>query len=567
MNKLIIAAAVGVIGVLFFTACHKDVNTPAGSPAAGTSSAPESVAAPKGDSPVGIWYEQNDSGDRLEITKDKIKYISGRNNFEDEMKYKSAKQGDKILIEPEDFFIYEDISYDRKQDMVIGYTMSHSDGDGGHHYLEFLRVPYIAPPPPVYPDAVDKSDPNAKKDFEDLTVRSMKLSFYDEGMPYDVNSSMAPEPPYKDHYSYDLKVLEDGTGLVSSSFCREIELTKEQVDELQKLVREADLGQINGIDIHTADVPYDAPEYEAEIELASGDIIRSSANWDNVPENWQQFQEPVHHLLFFAFVDAGYHYNGGDFHSTKPMKRVMASGRLYRAETGITEDEVYIKPDWKKGYEYSLDTHYFKFSDPENKYPVLMKTLDALSDKYRKTAEEQLKKDYEMMEKVPKNVWKKADRKYCYSLFAVDQWEMNGRLFRFTVSVGFSNSLGAGDNGYGRYYYDHYLIDAETGEILSLSDLFVSPEAISSFLSEQMIGRYGTHNEAGKRVHRADFPQAVAEVVKQPGPEGIGCTLGYDALTLWMPGQLFPSEGSSLMEVIYYDELQDILSDRYTEVW
>ena len=53
MNKLIIAAAVGVIGVLFFTACHKDVNTPAGSPAAGTSSAPESVAAPKGDSPVG----------------------------------------------------------------------------------------------------------------------------------------------------------------------------------------------------------------------------------------------------------------------------------------------------------------------------------------------------------------------------------------------------------------------------------------------------------------------------------------------------------------------------------
>ena len=34
-----------------------------------------------------------------------------------------------------------------------------------------------------------------------------------------------------------------------------------------------------------------------------------------------------------------------------------------------------------------------------------------------------------------------------------------------------------------------------------------------------------------------------------------------------MPGQLFPSEDSSLMEIIYYDELQDILSDKYTEVW
>ena len=95
----------------------------------------------------------------------------------------------------------------------------------------------------------------------------------------------------------------------------------------------------------------------------------------------------------------------------------------------------------------------------------------------------------------------------------------------------------------------------------------VSPEAISTFLSERMIGQYGTHNEAGKRVHREDFPQALAEAVKQTGPEGIGCSIGYHELTLWMPRQLFPSEDSSLMEIIYYDELQDILSDRYTEVW
>jgi len=46
-----------------------------------------------------------------------------------------------------------------------------------------------------------------------------------------------------------------------------------------------------------------------------------------------------------------------------------------------------------------------------------------------------------------------------------------------------------------------------------------------------------------------------------------GCSIGYHELTLWMPRQLFPSEDSSLMEIIYYDELQDILSDRYTEVW
>ena len=65
----------------------------------------------------------------------------------------------------------------------------------------------------------------------------------------------------------------------------------------------------------------------------------------------------------------------------------------------------------------------------------------------------------------------------------------------------------------------------------------------------------------------APVVQALAEAVKQTGPEGIGCNIGYHELTLWMPRQLFPSEDSSLMEIIYYDELQDILSDRYTEVW
>ncbi len=414
MNKLIFAAAIGLIGTLLFTACHKDVNTPATEPAAaGTSSANAGTSAPKGDSPLGVWYEQNNSGDRLEITRDMIKYYSGRSDFSDEMKYKTRNQGKTILIEPEEYFVYEDLSYDKKNDMVIGYTMSHTDGDGGHHYLEFLRVPYVAPPEPTYPDPSDQSDKEAKKDFEDLTVRSMKVSFYDPGMPYDVDSSMAPEPPFADHYSYDVKILEDGTGLVSSSFCQEIELTKEQVDELQKLVREADLGQINGVDIHTEGVPEGSPEYEAEIELASGDIIRSSANWKNVPENWQKFQEPMHHLLFFAFVDAGYKVNGGDFHSTKPMKRVMASDRKYREETGLQKEEIYIRPDWKKSYDYSLDTHYFKFSDPENKYPALMKTLDRLSEKYRKMGEEQLKSDYEQMDRVPKRVGKKDDRGFC----------------------------------------------------------------------------------------------------------------------------------------------------------
>ena len=538
-----------------------------GSNGSGSGAAASGENVPGGTTPEGIWYEQAEYANILEISADTIRFTRYDGSYTTEEKCRFVKNNGVVLIETEDYFIYEDMSYDPQKDIVAAYTMSHTDGDGGHNYSEFRRTAYVPPPPPVYGPAADNSDPDAVRDFGDLTIRSMKVSFYDEGTPYDVSSSMAQQPPFAGNYSYDLEVLEDGTGLVSSSFCQEIELSKETVDELQQLARECDLGKINGVDIHTDGLPYGSPEYEAEIGLASGEVIRSSANGDSVPEQWQSFQEPMHRLLFFAFVDAGYNYNGGQFHSTKPMKRVRASNRTYRENTGIRKESEYIVPDWKKAYDYTLDTQYFKFSDPENRYPALMRTLDELSATYRQIAEEELRKDYEMMEKVPKSVWKKKDRRYCYSLYAVDNWELNNNIFSFTVSEGHSNSLGVGESGYGKYDYIWYHIDVNTGEILTLGDLFEDAGSAGGFISSQMAGRYGTHNDEGKRVHADDFPAAVDEAVRKSGKDGIGWTIGYDGLTLWMPLSMFPSADSHLMEIIYYDELQDLLGDKYTEIW
>ena len=566
MKKMFLAAAVMFLGMILFTACHKKEPETPFIPQGDPPNTGNEGAAPKGTSPIGVWYEQREGGGILEITDGKISYRFKEGEDPYEMGCSFKKEGKLTLIETEDYFIFEDMSYDREQDLVNAYTMSHTDGDGGHHYLQFLRKGYVAPPAPTYPPPVDLSDANAKKVFDDLTVSAMKLSFYDEGMPYDVDSSMAREEPYPDDYSYDLRVLDDGTGLVSSSFCREIELTKEQVDELQALVRDADLGQINGVDIHTEGLPYEAPKNEAEIVLTSGETIRSSANGDDVPEAWKRFQEPMHHLLYFAFRDAGYHTDGS-FHSTKPMKRVQASDRTYREGTGLKAENRKIVAEWKKSWEYSLDTSYFIFTDPENRYPKLMDALDSLSRTYKAKAEETLKKDYEMMEKLPRSVQNKKDRKYCYSLHAVDNWELNGRSFCFAVQEGHANSFGAGQYGYGYYETHRYALDVRTGKLLTLGDLFVSPDAVSSFLSERMVSTYGTHNDVGKRVHEPDFPEAVAKAVRQSGPEGISWNVGYDGLTLWMPRWMFPAEDTEVMETVYYDELQEILGDEYTEVW
>ena len=546
MKKSILTAA-ALLGAILLTACG---NTPGGDKP----------------SPVGTWYEQAENADRLEITKNKLTYYSAYGNYSDETSYKLVKEKDLFRIQADaDFYAYEDMFYDPQEDMLICYTMSYMDGDGGHHRVELRRTEYVAPPAPTYAPPVDASDPDAKKDFEDLTIRSMEISFYDAGMPYDPSSSMAMEPPYADDYSYSLTVQDDGSALVSSSFCQEIELPKETVDELQQLVREADLGKINGIDLHTEGLPYGSPEYEAVIELASGDIIRSSANGENVPPEWTQFQEPMHHLLFFAFVDAGYKMNG-EFHSTKPMKRIGARETLRGSESGFDEEETLIVPNWKKTFDYSLDTKFFVFSEPDGKHPALMATLDRLSEQYRSIAENELKLDYEMIEALPKSVWKNAERKYCYSLYAVDHWSLSGNIFSFAVSEGHSNSFRATREGYGGYRYIRYNIDADTGKILSVSDLFKDTDSVYDMLME-VYSHYGTHNDSGKFVHSDAFPAFLRKALEAPEPEGIGFSFGYDYLELWMPLGMYEGNDTQLREVLYFDEMQDILSDTYTRVW
>ena len=353
---------------------------------------------------------------------------------------------------------------------------------------------------------------------------------------------------------------------VSSSYCQEIELTKEQVEALQELAREADLGQINGIDIHTEGVPDDSISYTAEIELKTGEVIRSSANWTDVPENWIRFEEPMHRLLFKAFTEAGYNGWSGEFHSTKPLKRIQGEETLRREETGIQLETIIVKETREKSYDYSLDTKYFVFSDPEGRYPALMKTLDSLSAQYKQIAEDTLEKHYQVMEKVPKSVWKKADRLYCYSLYAVDRWSLSRNIFSFTVSTGEANSLGVGDFGFGEYGSVRYNIDVDTGEILCVSDLFTDTDAVYDVLME-VFSHYGTHNDSGKFVHSDAFPAYLRKVLEAPEPEGIGFNYTYDYLELWMPRNMYEGSDSQLREVLYYDDIQDILSDRYTSTW
>jgi len=594
MRKLIILAVPLIIGAFLFTACRK----PAGNSGSGSLTPqgdPGTPAAPaKGSSPIGTWYEQRDGGGTLEVTKDRIRYTPESAAFTDEAPLTIRQSKGEYLLETreEDYFYFVDISYDPEEDMIKAHTMPVLDGDGGYKLRTFARTPYEAPPPPVYDPPVDHSDPDAQKVFEDMTIRAMHVSFYDKGAFYDSSSNMAPMEPYKDEYSYDLSMQDDGTALVSSSFCKEIDIPRETVDELQQLIDEADLGKINGLDIHTEGMPYDTPFYDLELELASGETIRSCANGPDVPEEWQSFQEPMHYLLYFAFRNAG--YSGHDFHSAKPMRR-LGTGKapqkfdwrkmLEASETGyyygneetddaeepakleVKYDSVMVVPDWKKSYDYDLSTKYLVFQDVTPSRPSLMATLQKLNEEYKSTAEAALKEDYEMMEAVPASKWKKADRRYCSSLFVVANAQDHGTFWSVLISEGHANSLGAGKYGYGYYPYIRYNIDPGTGKILSPADLFTDRNAAISFLIEKMRNEWGTHNEEGKFIHSDEFPKRLAEFIEKTGPQSISCNATYNYLELYFPTALFTMSDTSVREIIYYDEIQDIISGTYSTVW
>ena len=571
MNKSIFAVLLLMLMSLIPAGCSVS-GLPESTTGSGIISGGTDINTPEGDedSPFGIWYEQDEYGGILEITEDKIIYswenLSGEEYSTDSECWFEEKS-DRILIstKEEDLFYYVDMYYDREQDIIVGYTWPVMDGDGGYHYTEFHRTEYIAPPPPVYDPPVDLSDPDAQKEFDDLTFTHMSVFFYDEGEYYDPSSSMAMEPPYPDEYSYDLYVQEDGSALVSSSFCQEIDIPKEIVDELQEMVTDNDLGSINGLDIHTPGLPYGEPDYEIELELKSGEIIRSSANGPDVPENWQTFRYAMHRLLFNAFVDAGYKLNG-QFHSTKPMKRIgiPEEDRIY---PDIQFDQVVTVYDGEKSYDYSLDTKYFTFTGDSEKYPELMKTLDDMSAYYKEKSEESLESDHEYMESIPESVRKEAERLYCYSFYVVEYTKCCGPIFSFFLSEGHADSIGLRDFGYGDYPNYRVNIDVETGEIIAFSDLFTDVDTACNVVIDTLRDRFDNYHEVGRFINSDEFPVKLREFIDKTHPGGLDWFAYYDHIDVFFPNELFPMEEYQIQQTFYYDGLQDELSDKYTTVW
>ena len=509
----------------------------------------------------GVWYEQGLNGGTITIKGSTMTFTRG--DFSDSSSFSAKLGSHRIeLIPKEEYFVYVDIWYETDTGELIAHTWPHMDGDGGYHVIHFARTEYEAPPAPVYGETVDSSDPDAPKEFESYEVCTLTL---DVTEPWRDSGDMAPEPPTQGSYHYSLVAQTAESGVLGSDFCRDIPVDGEWLEKLSGMLKESGLAEMNGTDVWTEGMPEETECFELTIEFVSGEIYHARANGPNIPTVWYEAGRELHQFLFFSFTDAGYNMWTGEFHTTTALKR-LGSASDEEAPYSVSFEPVRTEINGT-AYDYLVYSEYPVFT-VSGDAPALQETLNELSDYYKDLAAKDLEYDNSIMEDVPKSVWKKEDHRTSYSFYAPTKITNDGRLFRFWISEGHLNCFGLGVHGYGEYPYWRFLIDPETGEILSAADLFTSPEAAEDAVMKELREYYANSSNYLEVIESDEFRAKLREGLTKPEYEGgIGAIPVYDGLRVLVPVE-FPGRDPYTREtVLYYDEIQEILNDRYSSEW
>ncbi len=548
-----------LIAAVLLSSCTKNTDTGSGIQ---SSSISETSSTDKIRSCEGTWYEQSANESVLILKGSKLTYQHG--DYSTRTKFVTKKSKGAIEILPDDkYFTLIDITYDPDEDEILAHTMPHTDGDGGYHLLTYKRTEYVAPPPPVYGDRIDNSDPDAAKVISDYTLLNLSFEIYEPWVSY---GDMTMEPPQEGQYAYRLDVQEDGSALLSSDFCRTITISSEKVNEIEAFMESGDFASMNGVDVWTEDMPSDTKWFELTVDFADGENLHTKANGSDIPRAFDLYGRQFHQLLFYCFVDAGYNMWNGEFHSVEPMRRFGSGTEAGTAGYSVTSEEVII--------EKSGSVHKFT---ADSKYPVftctgaseeLAVTLNTLTEKYKALAEADLETMVKEVDALPKSTFRSVDRPLVYSFYTpYYRYEEDELFFQFWIEEGHCNSFGVGEYAYGDYPDWRYILDPKTGKILTVYDFFNDPEALEEMILSGLNEKYNSPDTREKFAGDA-YRQALKKALSTPETDGgIGMEVQKDGLTLYMPKILSPSGDYTFVLTLYYDEMQDIMSENYSSIW
>ena len=510
----------------------------------------------------GTWYNQSVNETVLTIRGSEITYDGY--GYSETSKFKTKKSSGQIQILPEDeLFIYVDIFYDPDADVLTAHTMPHMDGDGGYHLLTFARSEYVAPPPPVYGDRADQSDPDAVKEFKDYSLKHLTFSVHEPRRDY---GDMAEQPPREGDYAYELIVNEDRSAMLASDFCQSVAVTEDRLKEIEDYLQNNKFALMNGVDIWTEDMPESTEWFELDIEFSNGETLHARANGPDLPLEWTAYGREFHVLLFYSFVDAGYNIWTNEFHSTAAMKRYGRAPESRDPEYTVEWSPVHIE---KKGeaYDYRVYSEYPAVTC-EGTVPEFEKTLNDLCGSFKEHSEADLEEMYADMAAVPKSVWKKTDRLTAYSFYSRNaRYAPDDLLYPLWIDEGHSYPFDIGEYGYGYYPDYRFAVDPKTGQILTVEDLFNDKAGFKSKLIDEFCGRFG-YDDARSCFEAEDYQKKLDQAISVTELDGgIGFEAQSDGLHLFMPAELSYSGDYSFDLILYYDEIQDIMEDKYCDIW
>ena len=516
----------------------------------------------------GIWYEQKTDGGILEIKGNNITYTIAGKNYSSS--FKAEEQNGAILLyADEELYYFYDITCYPDDYSILCHTRPDSEGGQGYQALSFRRGVYIEPEPSAG-DVIDLTDENADKLIEDYSFSSLNVQYYvipeesgDETDPQDGTDS-EEHLTASGAYSYSISVFEDGSGVLQSDHYPDIALSADKIAQIADLLKECELAALNGYDIRIYQLEEGQADYTIDMEMDSGAHFHSSANGKYVLKRWSDFQQKLDELLFSFVVNGGYDPESGAFHPTTPMKRIglpNSSMNLF----SFSIDEKRIEREGI-AYDYTNYVDYVVFSGGDDAHKNLRETLYSLNSTFEQISNAELSNQTELMENVPSSQ-RTGDDITVYSFYSIDTLHSDQLLFWFRISEGHGNSLGIGEYGTSTYIYERFAFDSETGKRVNVSELFIDTEYLEDEIIYRLVSSFiGDSHE--NYLKSTEFRDALHNMLYEPEIYGyIEWEPSFQGLTIYLPQSLTPDFDYRLDIMFYYEDYQNMLSDRYTSVW
>ena len=554
----------------------------------------------------GKWYEQRVNGAVITIEKDRIVYDEGEEHISGLFNVRKNEEGynEWDIITNKGFNAkwsgFEKLIYhyfDRKDQGMISTRMAMIVYDMQYNPRNFNRDPYEAP---KYGEIHINTDKNAIKWFQDYRVR--KLSLKVQVPVRDNGGMMAPRPPYMGYYTFDIERTEDGRGIIKAVMDKggrapgssgglntagpmigmmmalntgrgkqipDVEIKPEEMNKLALCIANGKLDQLNGLDEWQDGVPGATESFDLSIQFYK-ESYHARANHHFVPEIWKKDGYTLHLFILNLLIKAGLDYGRMEFHSTKPMLRIVSKRdndaySIFLSQEGADKETVTLQGEV---YDYDVEYPAGRWKTFGDVPEALKNSLDLWMEQVNKEEKARGLWLYDAMAKVPEDKRTGMCRaarllgdfraKYGKGFF----WflMLRSEVYYIPIEGGLQNADPYGD-------HKTYCFSTTDGHQMSVAEFYTDTEKLIDLLIKQLSGRYSEGTMHDKLVS-PEYREILRKRLTTPETlGGMGFEMYADGMCINFQCDLDEKREPWISETkIHYEDSQDILNPEYAEM-